>query len=69
MVCLQVAAATDFLVRVHPLRHVAPVRKSQVQHALCEMLAAILADASRRDLPWCAPCMLNALKSFISVRS
>ncbi|KAK9839278.1 hypothetical protein WJX81_005497 [Elliptochloris bilobata] len=48
----EVAAATDFLVRMHPLRHVAPVRKSQVQHALCEALAAVLASAVRQDLPW-----------------
>jgi len=51
----QVEAATDFLVRMHPLRHVAPVRKSQVQHALCEALAAILGAAVREDLPWCGP--------------
>ena len=39
---LQVAEATDFLVKMHPLKHVAPVRKSQVQHAICEALASIL---------------------------
>jgi hypothetical protein len=39
---LQVAEATDFLVKMHPLKHVAPVRKSQVQHAICEALTSIL---------------------------
>ncbi len=39
---LQVAEAIDFLVKMHPLKHVAPVRKSQVQHAICEALTSIL---------------------------
>ena len=48
---LQLKASTDFLKQAHPLKHVAPVRKSQVQHALCEVLAAMLADNVRADLP------------------
>ncbi|KAL0053523.1 hypothetical protein WJX82_006983 [Trebouxia sp. C0006] len=44
-------ASTDFLRQAHPLKHVAPVRKSQVQHALCEVLAAMLADNVKADLP------------------
>lgn len=39
---MQVAEATEFLKRMHPLKHVAPVRKSQVQHAITEMLTSIL---------------------------
>ena len=39
---LQVAEATDFLARMHPLKHIAPVRKSQVQHAISEMLTGVL---------------------------
>ena len=42
LVGIQVAEATNFLARMHPLKHVAPVRKSQVQHAISEMLTAIL---------------------------
>ena len=42
LLLLQVAEATDFLVKMHPLKHVAPVRKSQVQHAICEALTSIL---------------------------
>ena len=38
----QVTGARDFLMRMQPLRHVAPVRKSQVQHAMCETLTTIL---------------------------
>ena len=34
----------------------APVRKSQVQHALCEVLAAMLADNVKADMPRYAPC-------------
>ena len=48
---LQLKASTDFLRQAHPLKHVAPVRKSQVQHALCEVLAAMLADNVKADLP------------------
>lgn len=48
---VQVSAATDFLNRMHPLRHVAPVRKSQVQHAICELLCAILKPNAVEDRP------------------
>lgn len=48
---MQLKASTDFLRQAHPLKHVAPVRKSQVQHALCEVLAAMLAGNVRADLP------------------
>ncbi|EIE19264.1 hypothetical protein COCSUDRAFT_48883 [Coccomyxa subellipsoidea C-169] len=47
----EVSAATDFLTRMHPLRHVAPVRKSQVQHAICELLCAILKPNAVEDRP------------------
>ncbi|KAK9829934.1 hypothetical protein WJX72_008722 [[Myrmecia] bisecta] len=48
---VEVLAACDFLLHAHPLKHVAPVRKSQVQHALCEMLTSILAANVRADQP------------------
>ena len=48
---MQLKASTDFLRQAHPLKHVAPVRKSQVQHALCEVLAAMLAGNVKADLP------------------
>ncbi|CAL8468215.1 g7754 [Coccomyxa elongata] len=47
----EVSAATEFLNRMHPLRHVAPVRKSQVQHAICELLCAILKPNAADDYP------------------
>lgn len=47
----QLKASTDLLRQAHPLKHVAPVRKSQVQHALCEVLAAMLANNVKADLP------------------
>lgn len=46
---LQLREATEFLERAHPLQYVAPVRKSQVQHALTEMLTSILAPHVRSD--------------------
>ena len=51
----QVAAAVEFLGRMHPLRHVAPVRKSQVQHAICDALCAILRPNALSDTPRRAP--------------
>lgn len=48
---IQLKASTDLLRQAHPLKHVAPVRKSQVQHALCEVLAAMLANNVKADLP------------------
>ena len=50
----QVPAAKDFLVRADPLKHVAPVRKSSVQHKLCDMLINILGANVTADLPRCA---------------
>ena len=47
----KVAAAVEFLNRTNPLRHVAPVRKSQVQHAICDALAAILRPNALSDTP------------------
>ena len=47
----RLAASTEFLRRARPLAHVAPVKKSQVQHALCDMLAAILRPLARAPLP------------------
>ena len=57
---LQLKASTDFLRQAHPLKHVAPVRKSQVQHAVCEVLAAMLADNVKADLPRCPPVSYSA---------
>jgi hypothetical protein len=47
----QLAASIDFLRRVHPLNHTAAVKKSQVHHALCEMLADVLRPLVRANLP------------------
>lgn len=59
---MQVAEATDFLVKLQPLRHVAPVRKSQVQHAICEMLTAILKENVSNNTPRWAHIMTSYLK-------
>ena len=40
--CLQVLQAASVLNQLNPLKHVAPFRKSQMQHALADMLASIL---------------------------
>jgi hypothetical protein len=48
---MQVSAAVEFLNRMSPLRHVAPVRKSQVQHAICDALSAILRPNVLSDTP------------------
>ena len=56
---MQLKASTDFLRQAHPLKHVAPVRKSQVQHALCEVLAAMLAGNVKADLPRCSSAPLQ----------
>jgi hypothetical protein len=47
----QLAAATEFLRRAHPLNHTALVKKSQVHHALCEMLADVLRPLVRANQP------------------
>ena len=38
----QLAASTNFLDRVHPLKHVAPDKKSRLQQAICDMLTSVL---------------------------
>lgn len=38
----QLRSSTEFLERVHPLKHVAPDKKSRLQHVLCTMLTNIL---------------------------
>lgn len=48
---VQVQAATAFLSRAHPLNYVAPIRKSSVQHAFCDMLIAILGVCVKADSP------------------
>lgn len=53
---LQVTEATSFLTRMHPLKHVAPVRKSQVQHAISEMLTGILKRLIMDSAPRWAGC-------------
>lgn len=40
---LQVVHAANVLGRLDPLKHVAPFRKSQMQHALSDMVSSILA--------------------------
>lgn len=55
---VQLRAATDFLSRVHPIRHQVPVRKSQVHHALCEMLTSILQPLVEADVPRSVPAQL-----------
>ena len=47
----QVTEARDFMMRMQPLRHVAPVRKSQVQHAICETLTTILKRLVSETVP------------------
>jgi hypothetical protein len=41
----------EVLDRLNPLQHVATVRKSQVQHALAEMLTSMLAHSVAVDEP------------------
>lgn len=41
------------LEKLNPLKHVATVRKSQVQHALAEMLTSMLAHSVAVDEPRC----------------
>ena len=58
-------AATDFLSRVHPIRHQVPVRKSQVHHALCDMLTSILQPLVENDVPRCCHWHVNSDPEFI----
>jgi len=46
-----VSAAAVFVAKAHPLRHVAPARKSQVAHALCGVLGAGLGRLADADEP------------------
>lgn len=48
--------SAEALRRLDPLKHVAPFRKSQMQHALAEMLASILATNVARGEPRCGAC-------------
>ncbi|GMH33034.1 hypothetical protein BSKO_00868 [Bryopsis sp. KO-2023] len=45
------AAAVNFLEHANPLKHVAPFKKSQVHHALANMLSTILRALVVRDIP------------------
>ncbi|MEW5311099.1 MAG: hypothetical protein WDW38_002842 [Sanguina aurantia] len=47
----QLTAATVFLQSSFPLHHIAKEKKSQLHHALCEMLTNILAPLIRLDQP------------------
>ena len=47
----QIRQAAEVLDKLSPVKHVAPVRKSQVQHAVAEMLAAMLAHSVAVDEP------------------
>eukprot|EP00201_Polytomella_parva_P022062 CAMPEP_0175040278 /NCGR_PEP_ID=MMETSP0052_2-20121109/1162_1 /TAXON_ID=51329 ORGANISM="Polytomella parva, Strain SAG 63-3" /NCGR_SAMPLE_ID=MMETSP0052_2 /ASSEMBLY_ACC=CAM_ASM_000194 /LENGTH=460 /DNA_ID=CAMNT_0016302447 /DNA_START=21 /DNA_END=1400 /DNA_ORIENTATION=- len=47
----QLRAAASFLRRAHPLAHTAAARKSQLHHAICEMLTSTLAPLVRQDRP------------------
>jgi hypothetical protein len=47
----QLLQSATVLTSLSPLKHVAPVRKSQMQHALADMLAVILERNVRTGLP------------------
>lgn len=47
----QIRQAVEVLEKLNPLKHVATVRKSQVQHALAEMLTSMLAHSVAVDEP------------------
>ena len=51
LVHVQLMTATDFLSKIHPLKHTAVQRKSSVHHAMCEMLTAILIHLVRENRP------------------
>ncbi|KXZ50882.1 hypothetical protein GPECTOR_14g131 [Gonium pectorale] len=44
-----VREAVSFLRRAHPLQHTAPVKKSQIHHALCDMLSCCLLPLVRSN--------------------
>jgi NTP pyrophosphatase (non-canonical NTP hydrolase) len=48
---VQIREAVEVLDKVNPLQHVATVRKSQVQHALADMLTLMLAHSVAVDEP------------------
>ncbi|GFR48579.1 hypothetical protein Agub_g10482, partial [Astrephomene gubernaculifera] len=54
-----VREAVDFLRRAHPLAHTAPVKKSQIHHALADMLTNILLPLVRSDAPQRAAASLG----------
>ncbi|PNW70054.1 hypothetical protein CHLRE_17g703750v5 [Chlamydomonas reinhardtii] len=54
-----VREAVAFLRRAHPLAHTAPIKKSQIHHALCDMLACILLPLVRSDAPQRAAAVLG----------
>ncbi|KAG2450803.1 hypothetical protein HYH02_004640 [Chlamydomonas schloesseri] len=54
-----VREAVSFLRRAHPLAHTAPIKKSQIHHALCDMLACILLPLVRSDAPQRAAAALG----------
>ncbi|EFJ49201.1 hypothetical protein VOLCADRAFT_117341 [Volvox carteri f. nagariensis] len=54
-----VQEAVSFLVRVHPLNHTAPIKKSQIHHALADMLTSILLPLVRSDAPQKAAALLG----------
>ncbi|WIA40102.1 hypothetical protein OEZ86_013510 [Tetradesmus obliquus] len=58
----QLEASLRFLQKAHPLNYTAAIKKSQVHHALCEMLAAILIPLVRSNQPnsssWLNPALL-----------
>lgn len=51
----QLRAATNFLERLQPLKHVAPAKKSRLQQAITDMLTAVLASLVDEGDPRCAP--------------
>ena len=50
----QLRAATNFLERAHPLKHVAPDKKSRLQQAITDMLTSVLAPLADEGDPRCA---------------
>ena len=48
---VQIREAVEVLDKLNPLQHVATVRKSQVQHALADMLTLMLAHSVAVDEP------------------
>ncbi|GIM00769.1 hypothetical protein Vretimale_5697 [Volvox reticuliferus] len=54
-----VQEAVSFLVRVHPLNHTASIKKSQIHHALADMLTSILLPLVRSDAPQRAAALLG----------